>query len=108
MQDIVHGQAIHGVPTPKPEGPRVRACSNCGCEWVIPILFQKIQDFQVLLGQAAPAAINTPAFYFYECSQCRHLNQPALVYEGQNVERRHYEQLLVIIKEINERRKEQP
>ena len=104
MVDLIAGQAIHGLPNPKPEGPRIRVCAQCSCEWVTPVLFQKIQDFQVLLGQAAPAATDTPAFYFYECAECKHLNQPALVYEGQNLERRHYEAILVIVKEINDRR----
>lgn len=104
--EITQGQAIHGVKNPPPESPRVRVCQNCGCEWVTPIFFQKIQDFQVLLGQPAPSATDTPAFYLYECIKCRFLNQPALVYEGQNLERRHYEELLALVKEINERRVE--
>jgi hypothetical protein len=106
QNEITHGPAIHGVSSPTPDGPRVRPCANCGCEWVTPILYQKIQDFQVLLGQPAPPATDTPAFYLYECAKCTFLNQPTLVYEGQNLERRHYEELLVIIKEINERRTE--
>jgi len=102
--DIIAGQAIHGVPNPKPEGPRVRGCAECQNTWMLPLLIQQIQDFQVLLGQAAPM-MDPGTFFLYQCLNCGHINQPALVYEGQNMERRLYEELLNIVKEINERRR---
>lgn len=69
------------------------------------VLVQQIQDFQVILGHPPPL-MDPGAFYLYECLKCGHLNQPALVYEGQNDVRRLYEGLLAIVKEINAARKE--
>ena len=100
MVDIIQGQAIHGVPNQQSKGPRVRVCSECKSEWMEPLKIQRIQDFQVILGQPAPE-IDPGTFYLYKCIQCGHINQPALVYEGQNEVRRLYEGLLKIIREIN-------
>ena len=98
---------IHGVPPPPPDRPTVRVCTNCGGEWMRMFLAQKIQEFQVLIGQAAPAAIDPTAFYLYECLACGFINQPALIYTGVDGMRRLYDELLKVIGEINDARKNQ-
>ena len=104
MDNITQGQAIHGMPNPRQRGPQPRACSECSNTWMKIVQIEQIQDFQVILGQPAPA-VHPGAFYFYECIKCGHLNQPALVYEGQNFERRTYEMVLALVKEKNEANK---
>lgn len=71
------------------------------------ILAQKIQEFQVLLGQAAPAAVDPTTFYLYKCLKCGHINQPALIYTGVDAMRKLYDELLAVVGEINEARKEE-
>ena len=103
-EDIYQGQALHGVPNPPPRAQKARECSECGNTWMKEIRIGQYQDFQVILGHPPPM-LDPGLFYLYECIKCGHLNQPALVYEGQNEVRRLYEGLLTIIKGINAARK---